>query len=46
MTDEENDKPQTTREIMDKIYSMTPEEVNLFLAENFRRMCSKPLPNG
>lgn len=36
----------TTREIMDKIYAMTPEEVNQFLADNFRRMCSRPLPTS
>lgn len=35
-------KEKTTREIMDKIYEMTPEEVSRFLADNFRRMCSKP----
>lgn len=35
-----------TREIMDKIYAMTPEEVNRLLADNFRRMCSKPLPDS
>lgn len=40
MTDEKK-----TREIMDKIYAMAPEEVNRFLADNFRRMCCKPLPN-
>ncbi len=38
------EKPQqTTREIMDKLYAMAPEEVNQFLADNFRRMCSKPV---
>jgi len=36
---------QNTREIMDKIYEMTPEEVTRFLGEHFRRLCSKPLPD-
>lgn len=44
MTDEVK-LPQTPREIMDKLYAMTPEEVNRFLGEHFRRMCSKPLPD-
>lgn len=35
---------QTPREIMDKLNAMTPEEVNHFLGEHFRRLCSKPLP--
>jgi hypothetical protein len=43
MTDET--KPQTTREIMDKLYAMTPEEVNRFLGEHFQRIISKPLPD-
>ncbi len=41
MTDEK-----TTREVMDKIYAMTPEEVNKLLAENFRLKCSQPLPRA
>lgn len=43
-----SDEPeqQKTREIMDKIYAMTPEEFNRFLGENFKRMCSKPFPKG
>ena len=45
MTDEVK-LPQTTREIMDKLYAMTPEEVNRFLGEHFRRLCRKPLPDA
>jgi len=44
MTDEVK-LPQTTREIMDKLYAMTPEEVNRFLGEHFQRIISKPLPD-
>lgn len=43
MSDKEKKEP-TTREIMDKVYAMTPEEFNRMMHENFRRMCNKPLP--
>jgi hypothetical protein len=33
-----------TREIMDKLYAMTPAEVNQFLGEHFMRLISRPLP--
>jgi hypothetical protein len=46
MTEEPKDEKQTTRETMDKIYAMSPEELSQFLGDNFRRMCSRPLPNG
>lgn len=33
-----------TRDTMDKIYAMTPDEVNQFLGDHFRRLCSKKIP--
>lgn len=42
-TDDKKDKPQTTREIMDKLYAMTPAEVDRFLGEHFQRLCSLPM---
>ncbi|WP_179879859.1 hypothetical protein [Bradyrhizobium ottawaense] len=47
MTDKPKDQPQQTpREIMDKLYAMTPAEFSNFMADHFQRLCSKPLPNG
>lgn len=47
MSEKQKDQPgQTPREIMDKIYAMTPAEFSKFMADNFKRICSKPLPDG
>ncbi|MET3225707.1 hypothetical protein ABIE85_001466 [Bradyrhizobium diazoefficiens] len=40
-----DESPQTPREVMDKIYAMTPSEFSQFMAGHFQRMCSKPLPS-
>ena len=40
---EQEKKEPTTREIMDKVYAMTPEERNRMIHVNFWRLCSKPL---
>lgn len=37
-------KPETSREIIDKLYAMTHAEFNQFMAGHFHRLCSKPLP--
>jgi hypothetical protein len=39
------EKKQTTREIMDKIYAMTPEEFNRYLAWHFDQLCNRPIPS-
>ena len=44
MADDEKKPEQTAREIMDKVYAMSPEEFNQMMFDNFRRMCRKPLP--
>jgi len=43
MSEKEKDK---TREIMDKIYAMTPEETNRLLRDHFRRLCSRKIPEN
>jgi hypothetical protein len=43
---ETEEEKRNTREIMDKIYAMTPEEFNRFMHEHFERLWRKSIPNG